>query len=330
VSYSPAGRRRRRRRIIIVSIVGLALIAVALGVTQAEGEREATRSYLDVVFAVLRDEAAMADGFTTMIDAIEDYTRTRLVQALDELEEVGEASLDRLLGADPPSSLVAANESLKIAVSRWRSGLSEARAGLVALSANPVDEEGLRSLRRAVVDLLVGDSAYRGFLSGMSGVDTTPFGGTLPSIAFVPPGSDHLYDPTEMARRMLLTPDLRVVVDLAVSDLRLEPRPLGMQGGLPVVAPAPVHLAEATITNRGNIEQVNVRITLRLVSHEGHLHEEEVVIPELRAGEATTAAFSPLTLTPGTTYELSVWVPEGDDEPENDRSSITFLVNPDT
>jgi hypothetical protein len=329
VSYSPAGRRARRRRTTIVTITVLTLVAVAFGVTQAEGEREATRAYLDVVFAVARDEAAMAAGFTSMISTIDEYSRAAMVQTLDELEEIGATSLDRILDADPPAALVAANQSLRIAVSRWRSGLSEVRAGLVALSVNPIDEEGLATLGRGLIELRVGDSAYLGFLSEMSGIDTDMHGGALPSVAFVPVAEAHLFDPRDLARRMLLAPGLGVVVDLAVADLRLDPPPLGMQGGLPVVPAASTYLAEATISNRGNIDQADIQVDLRLVSGEGLLHEEAMLIPGLKAGQMTTVAFSPLPLTPGSTYELTIRVPEGDSEPENDRRTITFIVNPD-
>lgn len=329
MSYSPAGRRARRRRTTIVTITVLALVAVAFGVTRAEGEREATRAYLDVVFEVVRDEADMAAGFTTMISTIEEYSRATMVQTLDDLEEIGSNSLDRVLAAEPPQGLIAANQSLRIAVSRWRAGLSEVRAGLLALSLNPVDEEGLSALGRGLIELRVGDSAYLGFLSEMSVIDTQSQGGALPSVAFVPAAESDLYDPVDLARRMLLAPGLGVVKDVAVADMRLDPPPLGTQGGLPVVPVGQTHIAEATISNRGNVDEIEIVVTLRLVSGTGALHEEAMLIGELKAGQATSVTFSPLPVTPGTTYELTISVPGGDSEPDNDRRTLTFIVNAD-
>jgi hypothetical protein len=329
VSYSPTGRRRKRRRTLIVSAVVLGLIALAFGITQAEGEREVTRSYLDVVFDVVSDEAAMAAGFFEMISEIEEYQRARMIQSLDDLEEVGGSSLDRLVAAEPPASLVGGHQWLMLAVSSWRAGLSETRAGLLALSSNPVDEEGLAAVWRGVFDLRVGDRAYRGFVSAMAGVDTAQHGGSLPSIAFIPAGQEALFDPTSLARRLLLAPGLGPVDDLAVADLRLDPSAVGTRGGLPVLPVASIQRIEATIANRGNIDRIEIPVTLRLISDTGLLHEEVLMISELKAGDLTALAFSPLPVSPGTTYELTISVPEGDTEPDNDSRSVTFVVNPD-
>lgn len=288
-----------------------------------------TRQYLDIVFEVVRDEAAMAEGFKDMITDIESHNRAQMVQTLDDLEEIGGRSLDLLLEAEPPGSLVEANLWLRVAVSSWRAGLSESRAGLVALTLNPIDQDGMAALNRGFVDLRVGDRAYQGFLSEMADVDTDLHGGPLPSVVFIPTGQEELFDPENLARRMLLTTDIGAVVDLAVADLRLDPPPLGLQAGLPVVPVADQHGAEATITNRGNIDQVGIRVSLRLVSGAGLDHEDSVVIEELAAGRSTTVRFDALPAEPGTTYELTISVPDGDVVPENDQASITFIVNAD-
>ncbi|HUG74515.1 MAG TPA: hypothetical protein VMM81_02440, partial [Acidimicrobiia bacterium] len=184
MSYSPTGRRLRRRRTIIVSVTALSLVAVAFGVTRAATERAVTRSYLDVVFDVVAEEAIMAQGFTEMIATIETFSRARMVQTMDDLEAFGVAGFDRLLEAEAPESLVAADLYLRIAISSWRAGLSEVKSGLVLLSANPVDEVGLAGLQRGFIDLRVGDRAYRGFLSEVADLDTSLHGEPLPSLSF--------------------------------------------------------------------------------------------------------------------------------------------------
>ena len=327
MSYSPIGRRTRRRRTTTVAITAVALTAIAFGVSQSAGDREVTRQYLDIVYQVIADESEMSTGFRSMIEDIESFTRPRMVQTMDDLERIGGSSIDALLEASPPGNLEAANLYLRIAVTSWRAGLSEARAGLIALSANPVDEDGLAAVRRGFLDLRLGDRAYSNFLSEMTEIDTELHGGPPASISFIPPGQDALFDPVEISRRMLFSDDLTVVVDLAIADLRLDPPALGTQGGLPVVPASDQHFAEATVSNRGNIDQIEIQVNLRLVSGAGLLHEETVVIPELLIGRATTITFSALPVEPGTTYELTIWVPSGDAVADNDLVSLTFIVN---
>lgn len=327
MSYSPSGRRLRRRRTIIVSVTALTLVAVAFGVTQAASERAVTRSYLDVVFDVVADEAVMADGFTELIATIETFSRARMVQTMDDLEAFGAAGFDRLLNAEAPEALVAADLYLRIAISSWRAGLSEVKSALVLLSANPVDEVGLAGLQRGFIDLRLGDRAYRGFLSEVADVDTSLHGDPLPSLAFIPTGEEAAYDPREIARRMLLADDLRVVIDLAVTDIRLDPPPLGVQGGLPVIPAVETLNAEATVSNRGNLDQIAINVTLRLRSGTGALHEQTRIIEVLEAGRSTTVTFVPLPVEPGVNYEITIFLPGGDVQPENDTVSLIFFVN---
>lgn len=327
MSYSPTGRRLRRRRTLIVSATVLALVATAFGVTQAASERALTRTYLDVVFDVVAEEAAMAEGFSEMIATIETFSRARMVQTMDDLESLGAAGFDQLLEAEAPDALIAADLYLRIAISSWRAGLSEVKSGLVLLSANPVDEEGLAGLQRGFIDLRVGDRAYRNFLSELADVDMGVHQGPLPSLVFIPTGEEDAYDPIEIARRMLLAPDLGVVVDLSVADLRLDPPPLGVQGGLPVVPAVETLNAEATVANRGNIDQIAITVTLRLRSGTGALHEQARVIEVLEAGRSTTVSFAPLPVEPGVNYEITISLPGGDAQSENDTVSMIFVVN---
>jgi hypothetical protein len=310
-----------------MSVTVVALVALGFGVTQAASERAITRSYLDAVYEVVAEEAVMAEGFSEMMATIETFSRARMVQTMDDLEAFGAAGFDRLLEAEAPESLISADHYLRIAISSWRAGLSEVKSGLVLLSANPIDEVGLAGLQRGFIDLRVGDRAYRGFLSEIADLDTSLHGEPLPSLAFFPTGQEAVYDPREIARRMLLAPDLGVVIDLAVADIRLDPPPLGVQGGLPVIPAVETLNVEATVSNRGNLDQIAINVTLRLRSGTGAVHDQTRVIEVLAAGRSTTVTFAPLPVEPGVNYEITISLPGGDAQPENDTVSMIFVVN---
>ena len=149
------GRRVRRRRSLIAwGIVGV-IVAIAFGITRAAGEAELSRAYLDIAFDVITTEEQVAEDFSAMILGIEDYNRATMTELLQDLEAETAAMADLLDEAEPPESLSEAHLFLRIATTTWRSALSDARNGLVALADDPLDDEGLQQLQRGLIDLRV-------------------------------------------------------------------------------------------------------------------------------------------------------------------------------
>ena len=130
VSYSPAARRKRRRRMIaILGVVGV-LLGVTYGVTQAQGERETTRAYLDVAFEVAAIADEVSASLSDLVVNIEEYNRATLIERLGSMEASVEVIIARLLEVEAPSSLGEAGVFLRIAAGAWRSGISDSRVGL--------------------------------------------------------------------------------------------------------------------------------------------------------------------------------------------------------
>jgi len=328
VSYSPAARRKRRRRTLAILGVAGVLFGVAYGAFQAQGERETTRAYLDVAFEVAGIAEDVTASLSDLVVNVEDYDRATLLERLGSMETSAEQMVVRLLDVEAPASLTAASVFLRIAAGAWRSGISDARVGILALSANPLDEEGLVALASGLIDLRVGDRAYVGFLSGIGEVDTTLQGGSLPSIAFVPAADDALYEPRDLARRMFLAGSIAPIDDIALADLKLEPGPVGVSGGMPVVAVTASQSAEVVVANRGNVDVTGITVTLNLVGNSGELFETEQEVAGLEAATLTSLTFADLPVSPGVTYEISVSISRDDDDEENDSLKVRFTVNP--
>jgi hypothetical protein len=311
----------------VVAVV-FVILGTIYGVTQAEGEREATRAYLDLAFEVATEEATASGMFVDLILNIDEYTRSTLLERLDVLESDAETMVETLDEADPPKSLLETSQFLRIAAGTWGSGISDVRIGLISLSSNPLDEDGLDALDNGLLDLRVGDSAYAGFVSGLVDVDTTLQGGDPPAVLFIPRETEAFFDASDIARRMFIAGTLAPVDDVAVADLKLEPGPVGERDGLPVIAVTTLQTAEVTISNRGNLEANDISVRLSLVSNEGVLYEAVQQIAVLEAGALTTLVYSELPMSPGVIYELSAVVDRLDDDGTNDLLSFLFMVNP--
>ena len=308
--------------------IAAVLVGVTYGVVRAQGERELTREYLDTAMEVAQGELAAAGSFETMITGLETLQRSVMVDRLDSLEAQMAGFTVLLEGAAPPEGLRRGHLFLQIAASSWRNGMATARQGLIAVSDNPLDEAAQALLAEGFIDLRVGDSAYRGFLSEMVGVDTALQGGPFPAVSFVPDGEAETFDPREIARRLFVTPGLTTQTNLAVADLKLEPGPVGEAEGIPVVPAGSSLSAEVTVSNRGNTDAELITVLLDLISDSGPPAQSRQVINSLSSGALTTLVFRDLPVAPGGRYEVVATIENADDDESDNVIRMLFTVNP--
>jgi hypothetical protein len=329
-SFSSRARQRRRRRLWWMLGIAAVLIGIAYGVVQVQGESELTREYLDTAMEVAEGELAASDSLQTMITNLETLQRAAMIDTLDALESRLAQLTTALEGASPPEGLRRGHVFLQIATASWRNGMATARQGLIAVSDNPLDEAAQALLADGLVDLRVGDSAYRGFLSEMVGVDTTLQGGPFPAISFVPDAQAALFDPREIARRLFVTPGLTTQTNLAVADLKLEPGPVGEADGIPVVPAGSSLTAEVTVSNRGNTDAELITVVLDLVSDSAEPAQSRQVVNSLASGALTTLVFRDLPVEPGGRYEVIATIENADDDASDNVIRMLFSVNPAT
>jgi hypothetical protein len=323
-------RRRRRRRILVALVVLIVIAAVAYAVTRLQSEQQQRREYLDRALAFAEAEADLAAQLADMVLRLEQVGRPVMVSTLDSLQQ-GTAEVARdLEGLEAPPGEVGAEERyLAIAAARWRDGISRARLGLIGLSEAAMDEDSRDLLQLGLIDLRVGDTAFAAFLDGLDADELESLGLEFPEVAFVPAGGEVLFDADRLAERLILSPGLTVLEDLAMADLRLDPEPVGEQVGLPVIPVSESLDADVTVANRGTVRAVAITVTLELISQDAMIETFEQEISVLEPGAAATVSFTGLPAEPGKLYEIVVSLGAGDDDPSNDRISFTFIRNTD-
>ena len=323
-------RRRRRRRILVALVVLIVIAAVAYAVTRLQSERQQRREYLDRALEFAEAEADLAARLADMVLRLERVGRPVMVATLDDLQQ-GTAEVARDLEAlqAPPGDMGPEERYLAIAATRWRDGISRVRLGLIGLSETAMNEDSRDLLQLGLIDLRVGDTAFAAFLGGLDPEELASLGLEFPAVAFVPAGGETLFDPAGLAERLILSPGLTVLEDLAVADLRLDPEPVGVQVGLPVIPVSESLNADVTVANRGTVRAVTVRVILELISQDATIETFEQEIAVLEPGAAATLSFTDLPAEPGKLYEIVVSLGSEDDDPSNDRISFTFLRNTD-
>ena len=320
-------RQRRRRTLIIVAIVVVG-IGAAYGVTRVQSDQVRQRTYLDGAADIISGEQSAATRFGSLIVGLEELRRTTMVSTLEMLEEETSDLVDDLAGlAEPEGATLKAHLFLQIAVTRWRSGMSSMRQGMVRLSESSLDQNGIALVTQGFTDLRVGDSAYAGFLGELVDVDLTLQGGSFPRVAFIPDDDRELFDPTEVARRLFLTPSLGVTTNVAVADIAFDPSPLGEQDGLPVIPLGQGLDVVVAITNEGNVEVEGTLVRLVLVSSDGDRYEDDRLVGTLVSGEVTSLQFADLPVAAGTIYELTARIEGVDDDPLDDTSTFVFVMD---
>jgi hypothetical protein len=331
MTYSAFGRRKRRRTIVAVGVVIVAVLALVIAVGRATSNRQLAREYLDTAVELLEIEIDASDRLATLIADLEQFERPRLVELLDEIDEEVRQVVRDLESAEPPTQgdLGTAHGFLTVAVLSWRDGVVAIREALLALSEDPLTPDAVEVLEGAMTDLEVGDTAYEGFVeaaerSGESGVLADP----LPTVRFIPLDAEG-YDGEVIARRMLITPGLGVVENLAIVDLKLDPAPVGEREGIPLVPLSESLDVEATVANQGTVAVQTILVTLNLVSNDGEVFETQRGIESLEPGGLSTVAFTGLPVQPGSLYEVTVALANQDDDASDDLMSFVFIRNTD-
>jgi hypothetical protein len=328
MAFSPVRRQRRRRTVVVVLVVVSVILGTAYAVTRAQSDRQLRREYLDLAAEVAAGEEDAAVRFSDMVVRLDELSRPAVVELLGEIEESVVDLSRRLESADPPSGrLERAHVFFAVAAQKWKDGVLDTRNGIETLSESPLDPDGLAALAAGLIHLRVGDGAYAEFQALALEVDTDDVGREYPEVAFVPEESELLFEATDIARRIFLTPDLGVVRNLAVADIKLDPSPIGDQEGVPVVPLSETLAAEVTVSNRGTIDEIGIVVELDLISSDGSQVTFDQEIEMIGPDALTSITFEDLPVEPGGLYELAAALPGGDDDSSDDVATLVFIRN---
>jgi hypothetical protein len=304
---------------------------LVIAVGRAQSNRQVSREYLDTAVELLDVEVDASAQLLTLLTDLEVFERPRLVELLDELDTDVRQVVRDLEAADPPESgeLATAHAFLTVAVVSWRDGVVATREALLELSDNPLTAGAVDVLEQAIADLQVGDAAYEGFAEAADASgETEVLADQLPTVRFIPL-EEGVFDAEAIARRMLITPGLGIISNLAVADIKLDPAPVGERDGIPLVPLSESLSAEATIANRGTVPAETITVVLSLVSNDGELFEANQGIESLEPGELSTVAFTGLPVQPGGLYEVTIALASPDDDASDDLVSFVFIRNAD-
>ena len=305
--YAP----RRRRTgwwwfiAIAVAVVGAALLVNSRG---TETRRET--AFFDAARTLTQEADQVAAGFRRLV-IIELLTITRndFDVLLDRLGSQMAQHSDGLAEVDAPASARAAREMLDLAFDSWEAGLVEFRTAIKEVADARSSTAAVDRLGGAIVQLRVGDLIYDRFLDRATVMieDLDVAIGEFPNIAFIG-GQPALLSGEGLARTVRDNAEIGVRREVGILQVVFEPLPSGGLGESgEIIFPATNQLwFSAVVRNLGSVDQKGLKVTVGIRAESGEpLVTKESDTLDLAPEETGTVEFAPVSVQPGTEYQLA-------------------------
>ena len=255
-----------------------------------------------------------------------------LLLEFDEINrEDFENTLNKIIGnAQEAYNLISNNEKLftgkekdllEISVTSWLKGLETFQVSMITLIDSQYSEDIEESIAESIVDLSIGDKAYRDFVILVSerGQTDNIF---LPEFYLIEytelESSSYRFADSIVERAKQSTTGLFLRRDLAVTGLEFLPNPITEIDGKKVLLDEPVSI-QVVVANEGNIEEFEVIILILVTDEFGEsIFEKRAKINSIRPLESRSYFTDPIDIEPGVFHEWFIKIEEIENEEELD------------
>ena len=255
-----------------------------------------------------------------------------LLLEFDEINrEDFENTLNKIVGnAQEAYNLISNNEKLftgkekdllEISVTSWLKGLETFQVSMITLIDSQYSEDIEESIAESIVDLSIGDKAYRDFVILISerGQTDNIF---LPEFYLIEytelESSSYRFADSIVERAKQSTTGLFLRRDLAVTGLEFLPNPITEIDGKKVLLDEPVSI-QVVVANEGNIEEFEVIILILVTDEFGEsIYEKRAKINSIRPLESRSYFTDPIDIEPGVFHEWFIKIEEIENEEELD------------
>ena len=210
---------------------------------------------------------------------------------------------------------------LEISVTSWLKGLETFQVSMITLIDSQYSEDIEESIAESIVDLSIGDKAYRDFVILISerGQTDNIF---LPEFYLIEytelESSSYRFADSIVERAKQSTTGLFLRRDLAVTGLEFLPNPITEIDGKKVLLDEPVSI-QVVVANEGNIEEFEVIILILVTDEFGEsIYEKRAKINSIRPLESRSYFTDPIDIEPGVFHEWFIKIEEIENEEELD------------
>ena len=216
---------------------------------------------------------------------------------------------------------------LEISVTSWLKGLETFQVSMVTLIDSQYSQEIEVSIAESIVDLSIGDKAYKDFIILVSerSEQENIFLPEFYNIEYTELESGaYKFADIIVQRARKSSTGLFLRKDLAITGVEFLPTPITLtENGHSVLLNEPVAI-QVVIANEGNVEEFEV-ILLILVSDEygESIYEKRAKINSIKSLESKSYFTDPIDIEPGVLHEWFIKIEEIENEEELDDNLFT-------
>ena len=247
----------------------------------------------------------------------------------DEINrEQFESALNKIVGNAQEAYNLLANENedfsskekdlLEISVTSWLKGLETFQVSMITLIDSKYSQEIEESIADSIVDLSIGDKAYKDFLALISqkGELENIFLPELYSIEYTElESSAYRFADTIVSRARQSSTGLFLRKDLAITGIEFLPSPITLtEEGHSVLLNEPVAI-QVVVANEGNVEEFEVIILILVSDEYGEtIYEKRAKINSIKSLESRSYFTDPIDIEPGVLHEWFIKLEEVEKE----------------
>jgi len=216
---------------------------------------------------------------------------------------------------------------LEIAVTSWLKGLEKFQVSMITLIDSEYSLEVEQSIADSIVDLSIGDKAYKDFIYLISekAQSDNIFLPEFYSIEYTElESSAYRFADIVVERAKQSSTGLFLRKDLAVTGVEFIPNPITEIDSNKVLLNEPVAI-QIVIANEGNVEEFEIILLILVTDEFGEtIFEKRAKINSIKPLESRSYFTDPINIEPGVYHEWFIKIEETEDEEELDDNVFTI------
>jgi len=313
-------------RVFIIVALGSALGIFAMRFYENYSYSEDLNLFLVDASVVSSLHKQSSEDFSKLLD-FDEINREEFDRTLNQIVDKAQEAYNLTSKIDQNFSSKE-KDLLEIAVSSWLKGLEKFQVSMINLVDNKYPQEIEESMAESIVDLSIGDKAYKDFIFLISerAQEDSIFLPELYSIEYTElESSSFRFAEIIVERAKQSSTGLFLRRDLAITGIDFIPKPITLtEEGHNVLLDEPVAI-QIVIANEGNVEEFEVIILILVSDGNGEsIYEKRAKINSIKSLESRSYFTDPIDIEPGVLHEWFIKIEEIENEEELDDNIFTI------
>ena len=282
-------------------------------------------SFLEDAAAVSNLHKQASGNFSSILD-FDEINREEFESTLNQVVNNAQEAYNLVVNLDTSFSSKE-RDLLEISVTSWLKGLETFQVSMITLIDSKYSQEIDESIAESIVDLAIGDKAYKDFISLISEK-------SLADNIFLPEFYPIEYTELEsgaykfaeiiVQRARQSSTGLFLRKDLAITGMDFVPSRITLtEDGHNVLLNEPTAI-QVVIANEGNVEEFEIVILILVSDEYGEsIYEKRAKINSIKPLESRSYFTDPIDIEPGVLHEWFIKIEEIENEEELDDNLFT-------